>query len=284
MSQSESTEAGQAKEVQERDEIDELLMRAILSALAAGDLLVNEREGDLQVGSKGAPTDVVTIMDRKAESLLVDHLLTGREDDGILGEEGASRAGTSGVRWIVDPIDGTVNYMYRLPEWAVSIAAELNGEIVAGVVHAPALGETYVAGKGKGAALHKQGVQRKLTVNPAPTMDRALVATGFGYDVQRRKAQARVAAEVIPQVRDIRRAGSASVDICSLAAGRVDAFYERGLNTWDHAAAGLIAQEAGATIGGLNGEAPGESFYLAAPEPLFSDLSELLTRLNAASD
>ena len=130
----------------------------------------------------------------------------------------------------------------------------------------------------------EQGVQRRLTVNPAPTMDRALVATGFGYDVQRRKAQARVAAEVIPQVRDIRRAGSASVDICSLAAGRVDAFYERGLNTWDHAAAGLIAQEAGATIGGLNGEAPGESFYLAAPEPLFSDLSELLTRLNAASD
>lgn len=269
------------KETLERDFIDELLMRAILSALAAGDLLVNEREGDLQVDSKAVPTDVVTIMDRKSEELLVDHLLTGRESDGILGEEGTEREGTSGVRWIIDPIDGTVNYMYRLPEWAVSIAAELDGEVVAGVVHAPALGETYVAGRGKGAALHKQGVQRKLTVNKAPALDRALVATGFGYDVNRRKAQARVVAQVIPQVRDIRRAGAASIDICSLAAGRVDAYYERGLKPWDHSAAGLIAQEAGATIGGLGGNSPGESFYLAAPEPLFGTLDELLTSLNA---
>lgn len=271
-------------ETLERDFIDELLMRAILSALAAGDLLVNERASDLEVDSKGAPTDVVTVMDRKAEELLVDHLLAGRESDGILGEEGASREGTSGVRWIVDPIDGTVNYMYRLPEWAVSIAAELDGEVVAGVVHAPALGETYVAGKGKGAALHKQGVQRKLTVNPSPPMDRALVATGFGYDVKRRTKQGSVVSEVIPQVRDIRRAGAASVDICSLAAGRVDAYYERGLKPWDHSAAGLVAQEAGATIGGLNGQPAGEDFYVAAPEPLFSELSALLTKLNAASD
>lgn len=268
----------------ERDFIDELLMRAILSALAAGDMLVNERAGDLEIDSKGAPTDVVTVMDRRSEELLADHLLSGRESDGILGEEGASVDGTSGVRWIVDPIDGTVNYMYRLPEWAVSIAAELDGEVVAGVVHAQALGETFVAGKGKGAALHKQGVQRKLVVNQAPSMDRALVATGFGYDVGRRKKQASVVAEVIPQVRDIRRAGAASVDICSLAAGRVDAYYERGLKPWDHAAAGLIAQEAGATIGGLDGQPAGEDFYLAAPEPLFSDLSELLARLDAASD
>lgn len=271
-------------EVLERDFIDELLMRGILSALAAGDLLVNDRQGDLQVDSKSVPTDVVTVMDRKAEQLLVDHLLTGREADGILGEEGTERAGTSGVRWIIDPIDGTVNYMYRLPEWAVSIAAEFNGEIVAGVVHAPALGETYVAGRGKGAAIHKQGVQRKLTVNAAPNLDRALVATGFGYDVQRRTVQAKVAAQLIPQVRDIRRAGSASIDICSLAAGRLDAYYERGLQPWDHAAAGLIAQEAGATIGGLNGNPPGEEFYLAAPEPLFASLQELLSSLDAATD
>lgn len=271
-------------ETLERDLIDELLMRAILSALAAGDLLVNEREGDLQVDSKSAPTDVVTIMDRKAEELLVDHLLTGREGDGILGEEGTEREGTSGVRWIVDPIDGTVNYMYRLPEWAVSIGVELDGEIVAGVVHAPALGETYVAGKGKGAALHKQGVQRKLTVNPSPPMNRALVATGFGYDTHRRTKQAQVVSQVIPEVRDIRRAGAASVDICSLAAGRVDAYYERGLKPWDHAAAGIIAQEAGAVIGGLEGKPAGEEFYIAAPEPLFSSLSELLTRLDAAAD
>lgn len=273
-----------SEEPLERDFIDELLMRAILSALAAGDMLVNERAGDLEVDSKGAPTDLVTVMDRRSEELLADHLLSGRESDGIVGEEGASVEGTSGVRWIVDPIDGTVNYMYRLPEWAVSIAAELDGEVVAGVVHAPALGETFVAGKGKGAALHKQGVQRKLVVNQAPSMDRALVATGFGYDVGRRTKQAEVVSQVIPRVRDIRRAGAASVDVCSLAAGRVDAYYERGLKPWDHSAAGLIASEAGATIGGLNGEPAGENFYLAAPEPLFSDLSELLTRLNAATD
>lgn len=273
-----------SEEPLERDFIDELLMRAILSALAAGDMLVNERAGDLEVDSKGAPTDIVTVMDRRSEELLADHLLSGRESDGIVGEEGASVEGTSGVRWIVDPIDGTVNYMYRLPEWAVSIAAELDGEVVAGVVHAPALGETFVAGKGKGAALHKQGVQRKLVVNQAPSMDRALVATGFGYDVGRRTKQAEVVSQVIPRVRDIRRAGAASVDVCSLAAGRVDAYYERGLKPWDHSAAGLIASEAGATIGGLNGEPAGENFYLAAPEPLFSDLSELLTQLDAATD
>lgn len=271
-------------QVLERDFVDELLMRAILSALAAGDLLVNNRSGDLQVDSKSAPTDVVTVMDRRAEELLVEQLLTGRSDDGILGEEGADRQGTSGVRWIIDPIDGTVNYMYRLPEWAISIGVEFEGEIVAGVVHAPALGETFVAAKGKGAALHKQGVQRKLVVNQAPPLNLALVATGFGYDVARRRTQARVASQVIPQVRDIRRAGAASIDICSLAAGRVDAYYERGLKPWDHAAAGLIAQEAGAVIGGLNGKSVEEEFYVAAPAPLFAQLIELLQGLEADRD
>ena len=204
--------------------------------------------------------------------------------DAILGEEGDDLPGTSGVRWVIDPIDGTVNYLYDLPSWAVSVAAEIDGITVVGVVAAPALGETYVAVRGRGARLHDAHGVRTLRVNDPVELPHALVATGFGYTVDRRRGQARVVSEVIPAVRDIRRGGACSIDLCSLAAGRVDAYYERGPRAWDLAAGGLVALEAGARVEGLHGAPAGEDLIIAAGPHLFRDLHDLLATLSADAD
>ena len=158
------------------------------------------------------------------------------------------------MRWIVDPLDGTVNYLYGLHDWAVSIAAEVDGTVVAGVVEVPRHGETFTALAGQGAWLHRGGARVALHCSSGVPLGQALVGTGFGYDAERRRVQGEVIAALLPHVRDIRRGGSASVDLCSVAAGRLDAFYERGLNYWDFAAGGLIAREAGAMVGGLAGQ------------------------------
>ncbi|MGH3355459.1 MAG: inositol monophosphatase family protein, partial [Nocardioidaceae bacterium] len=188
------------------------------------------------------------------------------------GEEGGSTGGSSRVRWVVDPIDGTVNYLYGIPSYAVSIAAEVDGDIAVGVVHNPVSGETWTAVAGEGAWLD----DRSVTVGSRTEPGHALVGTGFAYDVPRRTRQARSVAALLPQVRDIRRLGSAAMDLCGVGTGRLDAYVEQGLMPWDLAAGGLVAREAGARVGGLRGAAAGEQLVVAANPALWDNLHDLL--------
>lgn len=278
-----------------------LLDLAVAAAHAAGRLLEARPDRALTVDTKSTATDVVTEMDTAAERLIVETLLTARPDDGMLGEEGGRRPGRSGVRWVVDPIDGTVNYLYGIPQYAVSIAVELvspgpaaqhtgaghtgaghtgAGEVVAGVVHQPATGATYTAVRGEGA--FRDG--RRLSVSGQGDLGQALVATGFGYAAGRRARQAEVLRAVLPRVRDIRRFGSAALDLCLVASGQVDGYYERGLQPWDLAAGALVAREAGARVEGLHGGPPGERLVLAAGPALFAALHDLLAPLGPDRD
>ncbi len=260
---------------------DELLELALEAARRAGTLLRDGRPADLGVAStKTSPIDVVTEMDIASEKLITGFLAEHRPDDGFLGEEGASVPGSSGVRWVIDPVDGTVNYLYGLPSWSVSIAAERDGETVVGVVAAPMRGETYQAVVGGGAFNNGERLHHR----PAPPLSQALVATGFGYLAERRAAQAEVLRTLIPQVRDIRRGGSAAIDLCDVACGRVDAYYERGLNPWDLAAGVLIAREAGALTGGRPGQPASHELTVAAAPALFEQLQPLLDELGAWHD
>ena len=256
-----------------------LLALALAAARGAARLVVDERpDGRLDVAAtKSTATDIVTEMDRRSEELVVARILADRPDDGFLGEEGASREGTSGVTWVIDPIDGTVNYLYEIPSYAVSVAARVGDEVVAGAVVNPASGETWTATRGGGAFLDGRPVR----VNASPGLAMALVATGFGYAAERRARQAEILRVVLPQVRDVRRAGAASLDLCALACGRIDAYYEQGLKPWDLAAGGLVAAEAGALVGGLRGRPAGEALVVAAPPGLFEELADLLTELDA---
>jgi myo-inositol-1(or 4)-monophosphatase len=259
----------------------ELLEIALEAARRAGELLRDGRPADLGVAAtKSSSIDIVTEMDIAAEKLITSYIGRLRPDDGFLGEEGASSAGTSGVRWVIDPLDGTVNYFYGLPSWAVSIAAERNGQTVAGVVLAPMRGETYQAVLGGGAYVNG----RPARCRPAPDFAHALVGTGFGYLSERRAAQAGVLRALVPAVRDIRRGGSAAIDLADVGCGRLDAYYERGLNPWDLAAGALFAREAGALTGGRPGEPASGELVVAAPPGLFEPLQELLDGLGAWHD
>jgi len=259
-------------------------LAALASATAqeAGELLLARRGRVAVVRTKSSPTDVVTEMDHAAEKLIRDRLLAARPADAILGEEGG-QTGAGPVRWIVDPLDGTVNYLYELPGWAVSVAAEVGGVIVAGAVCVPLQRSTFTATLGGGAWLDSasEGSPRRLACNRGVALNDALVATGFGYPSGQRAEQGQVVAAVLPRVRDIRRAGAAAVDLCSVAAGRVDAYYEQGTHYWDIAAGGLIAREAGAMTGGLRGDEAGEAMTLAADPALFAELRDLLASLDA---
>lgn len=256
----------------------ELLATALAAAEEAAELLVQGRPDDLGVAStKSSPTDVVTEMDTAAEKTIKAAIRSARPDDAFLGEEGGTEDGGSGVRWVIDPIDGTVNYLYGLPAWAVSIGVEAGGRTVAGVVLAPQLGELYTAVLGGGAWL---GERRLHAAEPAG-LDRALVATGFGYRAERRERQGRIVGGLVGRVRDIRRGGSAALDLCSVAAGRVDGYFERGTQPWDRAAGALIAQEAGARVEGFHGAPASEAMVLAAGPALFPLLHEALAGLGA---
>ncbi|WP_433545290.1 inositol monophosphatase family protein [Streptomyces sp. CA-294286] len=263
-----------------------LLAVALEAARRAGELLRDGRPDDLAVAAtKSSSVDVVTEMDLAAEKLITGFLAAERPDDGVLGEEGASTEGSSGVRWVVDPLDGTVNYLYGLPTWAVSIAAEYRGETVVGVVEAPMRRETYRAVRGGGAYCDgPSGAGRPLAVRPAPSLERALIGTGFGYLTERRRRQADIAARLIPGFRDIRRGGSAAIDLCDVAAGRLDGYYERGLHPWDYAAGELIAREAGALTGGRPGQRACGELTVAAPPGVFEPLQGLLDELGAWHD
>jgi myo-inositol-1(or 4)-monophosphatase len=267
----------------------ELLDLALAAAVEAGAMLAGGRpagpSGRPEVtGTKSSPTDVVTEMDRASEALIRRRLLAARPGDAILGEEGGE-SGAGPVRWIVDPLDGTVNYLYGLADWSVSIAAEVAGVIVAGVVAAPVHGEVFTAVLGKGGWLRAGDAPPvALRCNTGVPLERALVATGFGYEVARRVVQGEVVGALLPRVRDIRRNGGAAIDLCSVAAGRVDAYYERGVNYWDYAAGGLVATEAGARLGGLAGRPPGPGMTIAAEPVLFGQLSGFLAGLDAERD
>jgi myo-inositol-1(or 4)-monophosphatase len=207
---------------------------------------------------------MVSDADRDAEALVVNMLRSERPDDGLLGEEDASREGTSGRRWVIDPLDGTTNYLYRFPAWAVSVAVEDDEGGVAGVVLDPVRGELFAAERGRG-----------FTVNGAPASvrepvpaERALIATGFAYEPERRAEQSRVLTEVLPRVRDIRRAGAAALDLAMVASGRVDGYYERGLRPWDWAAGRLAVAEAGGAVVELPGDPVG---LVAASTPELAD-------------
>ena len=243
----------------------------------ASALLREGRTRHLVVGTKSSRTDMVTEMDRASEALIVAGLRAARPDDAIIGEEGTSDAGTSGVRWLVDPLDGTTNYLYGYRAYSVSIAAEVDGEVVVGVVADASNGEVFTAARGSGAEC--DGVP--LDVVDHAELATALVGTGFSYLADRRARQALVLTTVLPDVRDIRRAGSAALDLCWVASGRLDAFYEKGLAPWDLSAGALIAMEAGARAGDLDGGAPSTDFVLAAAPSLFEPLRAALVAAGA---
>jgi myo-inositol-1(or 4)-monophosphatase len=265
-------------EPSDRPGAGELLDLAVAVAReAAGEVLRGRADAIGAVSTKSTATDPVTAADRAAERLIVRMVRAARPGDTVLGEEfGGQAAGAptpdSAVRWVIDPIDGTVNYVYGIGLYTVSIAAQVDGETVAGVVRNPVTGEEWTALAGGGAFLDG----RRLDGGRAPDLARALVATGFGYDPARRAHQGAVLAAVLPLVRDIRRFGAASLDLCLAADGRVDAFYEKGLAAWDHAAAGLVAAEAGLVVSGLRGRRPGPGMVLAAPAHLHAPLHDLL--------
>ncbi|MBP2707055.1 inositol monophosphatase [Microbispora sp. RL4-1S] len=270
-------EHGRPGDQVEPPEPGELLALAVEIAAEAGDMLLAKRPARPEVlATKSSPTDVVTALDRACEELIRSRIVQARPYDAILGEEGGATSGDGRVRWVVDPIDGTVNFLYGLPDWAVSIAVEIDGEVVAGAVNNVPRGELFSASRGGGAWL--KGERQSCTTGVP--LDRALVATGFGYDAARRAVQAEVVARVLPRVRDIRRGGSCAIDLCSVAAGRVDAYYERGTNRWDHAAAGLIATEAGARLGGMHGRPAGPDMVVCATPGLFEELHDLLAPLD----
>lgn len=249
----------------------ELVALASRLARAAGDVL-RQRPDDLEVASKSSPTDAVTVMDRAAERVILDGLATARPGDAVVSEESPRREGDSGVTWFVDPLDGTVNYLYDLGQYAVSIGVAVDGEPLAGVVFDVGRSVEYAAVRGDGATCDGRPIRCSTQSKPAM----ALVATGFNYDRQLRASQAQAIGRLLPDVRDIRRMGSAALDLCAVAAGRVDAFFEAGMAPWDWTAGAVIAREAGARVGGLRGRPPGGHTTLAANPALFDALEELL--------
>ncbi len=254
------------------DAADLLALAESLAQRAAG-VALEHLGTHLRVATKSSATDMVTEVDREVERLIVDGILAARPDDGILGEEGADVAGTSGHRWIVDPIDGTTNYLYGHPGFAVSIACERDGEVVVGVVNDPLHRDVFTATRGAGATRNGEPIR----CSEETEIGHALVATGFAYDADRRREQGAVIARTIGEIRDIRRMGAAAVDLCSVACGRVDAYFERGLNPWDLAAGELIASEAGAAIEAIEGGPARPGSVLAAPPALVEPLRALLT-------
>ncbi|MBY9073587.1 inositol monophosphatase [Nocardioides sp. WL0053] len=224
---------------------DALLDLARAVAVEAAELVRDRRRQGVEVEqTKSSPTDIVTAVDRAAEELIHERLVAARPDDGFLGEEGAARESASGVTWVVDPIDGTVNFLYGLPQYAISIAATVDGETVAGVVLNVVSGECFTATRGGGAWCDGE----RLAVRAHAPVSERLVFTGFSYERDVRARQAQAVAAMLGRVRDVRRLGSAALDLCFLGAGRTDAYVEEGLNPWDVAAGGLVATEAGARL------------------------------------
>jgi myo-inositol-1(or 4)-monophosphatase len=260
----------------------DLLTLARETAVTAGALAKLRRSEGVEVAaSKSAPEDIVTHADRETEAMIRRMLADARPDDGFYGEESAATTGTSGLTWVVDPIDGTVNFLYGIPSYAVSIAV-VEGDpdpttwtALAGAVFNPAAEELFTASADGGSFLG----DRPLQVNSGVPLSLALAGTGFGYNAARRQRQAQVVTGLVSQVRDIRRIGSAALDLCAVAAGRLDLYYERGLNPWDHAAGALSAREAGARVGAFNGDRESADLLIAAAPDLYDTLEPVLAGL-----
>lgn len=261
------------------------LALAMSIATGAGKLLL-DRPSDLQVQTKSTATDVVTLMDQRAEAFIVAELGKHRPNDAILGEEGANQEGTSGFQWVIDPLDGTVNYLHQVPLWCVSIGLieQISGLAMAGVVYVPVMDQMYISSRGLGAWVIDRGAPRQLKVSQCNDLSQALIGTGFGYSSTRRASQARVLQEVLPNVADIRRLGSCAVDLCLVADGVLDGYYERGVNAWDHAAGELIAREAGAVSSGLFGNSIGNDMIVVANSAIHRDLIAILEANQADRD
>ena len=246
---------------------DDLLALGLATAREAGELVVRLRAGGVEVaGTKSSEIDIVTAADQAAERLVKERLLGARPDDGMVGEEGDDLPGTSGVVWIVDPIDGTVNYLYGLPHFAVSIAAEVDGQVVAGAVVAPVLGLEYAATLGGGATCNGSAVCPR----PVVPLGERLVGTGFSYEQEARTREASYLSVLLPRIRDIRRLGSCALDICAVASGLLDAYVEEGAHIWDHAAAGLVCGEAGGVLE-VTRSPGGKRLLICAPEDGYED-------------
>ena len=255
----------------------ELAALAWRAAHESARFLHEERPDVLAVQVKSSATDMVSAMDRGAEAILVETILGARPNDGFLGEEGGERHGTSGVRWVVDPLDGTVNYLHRLPMWSVSVAAEEDGQTVVGVIVAPEIGESYLAVRGHGAwVVDGAGEATALTTSRCTALNVAVVATGFGYDARRREQQAAAVGKIIGSIADIRRCGAATIDLAWLASGRFDGYFERGLNEWDVAAGLLLAEEAGARVVIVDGADAVNGLPLVCTPAIADDLAALL--------
>jgi myo-inositol-1(or 4)-monophosphatase len=250
-------------------------------ARRAGALISAGRaNGPPPADTKSSATDMVTQYDKASERLIVDAILRERPDDGIVGEEGTDVSGTSGVRWIIDPIDGTTNYLYDLPGYAVSIAAADHHGVIAGAVYLPSADEMFTAVRGGGAALNGETI----SCGDTTLLSAALVATGFGYHPERRTRQTARLLALIADIRDIRRLGAASADLCHLACGRVDVYYEQYLNEWDDAAGTLIAAEAGAVVGRFPGFATEPDGLLVANPALYPQMLQALTAITVRGD
>jgi len=247
----------------------ELLELARKVGHEAGALLM-ERPPAFEIESKSTAIDIATQMDKKAEKFIMESLLAARPDDGIIGEEGSSVESKSGITWVIDPLDGTVNYFYGLPGWNVSIAAKDKDGSVVGVVTAPTINSTWWATRGGGAFFNAHQIH----CNDPIALDRALIATGFQYDVAHRTTQMTDLAKLVPLARDIRRNGAAAVDLCHVAMGALDGYYEAGLKEWDWAAGGLVATEAGARFAQY-GQEPLRTTLAAGPT-LHGHLTSLL--------
>lgn len=256
-----------------------LLTIATRLAVQAGRMVRDGRaaQGIAVHDTKSSNTDVVTEFDRASEALIVGGIRAARPHDAIIGEEGTSSSGTSGVSWLIDPIDGTTNFLYGLPGYAVSIGAKASTGDEVGAVYVPATDELFAAVKGQGATLNG----RRIHCGSTADLGVALVATGFSYLPARRAAQARRAAALLPQVRDIRRFGAAAVDLCYVAAGRLDAYYEEHLGPWDLAAGEIIAREAGCISGSLDGGPVRPSSVLVANPALFPLIQAMIARIDA---
>lgn len=250
----------------------EELKGVALAAADGGAAIVRAQADEGREGftTKSSPTDLVSEADRASERFITQYIRSQRPHDAIVGEEGTSVPGSSGISWAADPLDGTTNFYFRIPAYSVSVAAIWQGDPVAGAVVDCARGETWWAAQGQGA--WRDGI-RCAVASGRSELSTALVGTGFGYKRERRVFQAAVVADLIGDVRDIRRFGSAALDLCSVAGGRLDAYYEAGLNDWDWAAGRLICREAGGTAEML----PGGALLATTPE-LFGPLSSLLGR------
>lgn len=255
---------------------------AVDLARRAGDLLA-DRPIALTVETKTTDTDVVTHMDQMAEELIVGAIEIGRPQDGLLGEEGADKKSSSGRQWVIDPIDGTVNYLYQLPHWCVSIALveEETQRGIVGVVNAPSLNSLFVSRAGQGAFRISNNQVSRLQVSTEDRLSHSLVGTGFGYSSIRRAHQAKVLTQILPNVRDIRRLGSCALDLCLVASGELDAYYERGVKPWDHAAGSLMVVEAGGKVSDLDDQRPSEKMIVAGNSETQPALVKILKTQNA---